>query len=88
MPKDKEIGAGMNKLIFQIGLLSFFIATVFFGLQEYPLLELVSRAFIVFMGVVLALSGIAALSTMFARKEIAHQREEQRVAGKKPQAAE
>jgi hypothetical protein len=40
----------MNKIIFQIGLLAFFVASVIYGVQGYPLFETVIRAFIVFIG--------------------------------------
>lgn len=41
----------MNKIIFQIGMLSFFVTSVVFGLQGFSLFETISRAFIVFIGV-------------------------------------
>ena len=43
----------MNKIIYQIGLLSFFVTSVVFGLQGFSLFDTISRAFIVFIGVVL-----------------------------------
>lgn len=44
----------MNKIIFQIGMLSFFVTSVVFGLQGFSLFETITRAFIVFIGVELA----------------------------------
>jgi uncharacterized membrane protein len=43
----------MAKLIFQVGLLAFFISAVAFGLQDYPLFDVILRAFIVCVGVIL-----------------------------------
>ncbi|MCX6138837.1 MAG: hypothetical protein NTV54_15260 [Ignavibacteriales bacterium] len=43
----------MSKFIFQIGLLAFFVSAVVFGLQEYPLFDVILRAFIVCVGVIL-----------------------------------
>jgi hypothetical protein len=41
----------MNKIIYQIGLLSFFVTSVVFGLQGFSLFDTISRSFIVFIGV-------------------------------------
>lgn len=43
----------MNKLIFQIGILAFFISAVIFGVQEFSLFDTLARAFIVFIAVVI-----------------------------------
>ena len=43
----------MNKLIFQIGALAFFVSSVVFSLQRFSVMETVSRSFIVFVGAVL-----------------------------------
>jgi hypothetical protein len=42
----------MTKVMFQIGLLAFFIAAVIFGPEGLPIMDAVARAFIVFMAVV------------------------------------
>jgi hypothetical protein len=42
----------MNKIIFQIGLLAFFVSGVFYSIQGTDLLSTVARAFIVFIGVI------------------------------------
>jgi len=39
----------MNKLIFQIGLLAFFVSIVLFGSNGANLVDMVSRSFIVFI---------------------------------------
>jgi uncharacterized membrane protein YgaE (UPF0421/DUF939 family) len=44
----------MNKLIFQLGILGFCVSAVIFGANGAGLLEIVSRAFLVFVGIVLA----------------------------------
>jgi hypothetical protein len=58
----------VNKLIFQVGLLAFFIATVAFGLQHNSLLDTISRAFIVFISVVVTMAGVLVLGIVFASK--------------------
>ncbi len=45
----------MNKLIFQLGILGFCVSAVVFGANGAGLLEIVSRAFLVFVGIVLAI---------------------------------
>jgi hypothetical protein len=62
----------MNKIIFQVGLLAFCVATVFFGTQELSLIELVSRSFIVFIGIMVCAALILAISMMFVNKEREH----------------
>jgi SNF family Na+-dependent transporter len=44
----------MNKVIFQIGILGFCIAAVVYGGSGGSILDIVSRSFIVFIGIVLA----------------------------------
>jgi ACR3 family arsenite efflux pump ArsB len=74
-------------VIFQIGLLSFFIATVVFGIQGYSLIDLVTRSFLVFIGVLVALTAIFAAGVFFARQTATLRKEEQRQApGKQPQS--
>lgn len=43
----------MNKLVFQIGILAFFISAVIFGVQEFSLFDTLARAFLVFITVVI-----------------------------------
>jgi high-affinity Fe2+/Pb2+ permease len=44
----------MNKIIFQLGILGFCIAAVVFGGSGGSVLDIVSRSFIVFVGIVFA----------------------------------
>jgi hypothetical protein len=44
----------MNKLIFQIGVLGFCVSAVIFGADGGSLLEILSRSFLVFVGIILA----------------------------------
>ena len=43
----------MTKILFQIGLLAFFVSSVVFGLQGIPIFDTITRAFVVFIGTVL-----------------------------------
>ncbi|HTY01246.1 MAG TPA: hypothetical protein VMG09_14570 [Bacteroidota bacterium] len=56
----------MTKVIFQIGLLSFCVAAVLFGLQHTDLLEIVARSFVVFIAVVGAMIIILLVVANFA----------------------
>ena len=42
----------MTKVMFQIGLLAFFVSAVIFGTQGAPVMDAIARAFIVFISVV------------------------------------
>jgi hypothetical protein len=42
----------MTKVMFQIGLLAFFVSAVVFGTQGFSVMDMVARAFIVFIAVV------------------------------------
>ncbi len=42
----------MTKVMFQIGLLAFFVSAVIFGTQGLPVMDAIARAFIVFIAVV------------------------------------
>lgn len=44
----------MNKVLFQIGLLTFCISIIYLGVQEIPVIELLSRSFLIFVAVVAA----------------------------------
>jgi hypothetical protein len=77
----------MNKAIFQIGVLSFLVATVVFGTEGHPLLGVLSRAFVVFIGVVLSLGGILAAGIFLASQERQRPKEETRAATKPAQSA-
>jgi hypothetical protein len=54
-----------NKIIFQIGVLAFCVTAVFLGVQNLPLMETVSRSFIVFVGVVLTVALALVAGSMF-----------------------
>jgi hypothetical protein len=75
----------MNKVIFQIGLLAFFVSTVVFGTEGHPLLGILSRAFVVFIGVILSLGGILAAGLFLAGQEKPLPKEEQRAPAKPAQ---
>lgn len=42
----------MTRVMFQIGLLAFFVSAVIFGTQGLALMDMIARAFIVFVAVV------------------------------------
>ncbi|HCV43052.1 MAG TPA: hypothetical protein DGH68_06175 [Bacteroidetes bacterium] len=60
-----------NKIIFQIGVLAFCVTAVFFGVQNLPLIETVSRSFIVFVGVVLTVAFALVAGSVLTSKSIA-----------------
>ena len=43
----------MTKVMFQVGLLGFFVSVLYFGTQGIPLMDMVVRSFIVFIAIVL-----------------------------------
>jgi hypothetical protein len=43
----------MTKVMFQVGLLSFFVSAIVFGTHGMPLMDMVLRSFIVFIAVVM-----------------------------------
>ena len=55
----------MNKIIFQIGLLAFFASSVLFASDGLDLIGIVSRGFLVFVGVVLLAAGGLLVSSLF-----------------------
>jgi uncharacterized MAPEG superfamily protein len=60
----------MNKIIFEIGLLAFCVASVVYGTQGDTLLDTVARAFIVFMIVVCGLAMLLfAMATLRSKGE-------------------
>ncbi len=59
----------MNRVIFQIGVLTFCVAVVYFGTAGMGVVDMVARGFIVFMAVVSGLAVISfALATALTRK--------------------
>jgi hypothetical protein len=77
----------MNKVIFEIGLLSFFVSTIIFGTEGHTLLGILSRAFVVFISVVLSLGGILAAGLFLASQEKVQPKEEPRITAKPAQPA-
>ncbi len=60
----------MTKVMFQVGLLGFFVATVFFGTQGMPLMDMVLRSFIVFIAVVLGQTAIFVMVASMKTKKV------------------
>jgi hypothetical protein len=48
----------MTKVMFQVGLLGFFVSALYFGTQGMPLMDMVLRSFIVFIAIVLVQAAI------------------------------
>lgn len=59
----------MNKIIFQIGLLAFCISAVLYATQGLELLEVVAKAFIIFVATIAVLIGIIFAVSMLSVKE-------------------
>jgi hypothetical protein len=55
----------MNKIIFQIGLLLFFVSIVLFSMSGGEILDVVMRAFIVFIGATGVMGLVGFLSLIF-----------------------
>jgi hypothetical protein len=67
----------MTKVMFQVGLLAFFIAAILFGTQGMPLMDMILRAFIVFIATVLVQAIIFVMvasmkSPKKAAREVSH----------------
>jgi hypothetical protein len=75
----------MNNTIFQVGLLSFFVATIIFGTEGHSLIGVLSRAFVVFIGVVLSLGGILAAGIFLSNQDRPRAKDEPRTAAKPAQ---
>ncbi|MBI3579201.1 MAG: hypothetical protein HY089_07315 [Ignavibacteriales bacterium] len=58
----------MNKIIFQLGLLAFFVCIIFFASQNHTILDTIARSFIVFVGVVFLATLVLAASMLFTNK--------------------
>ncbi len=59
----------MTRVIFQIGLLAFCVAAVIFGLGQTDVLEVVARAFIVFIAVVCAFVLVLLVAASFRQPQ-------------------
>lgn len=57
----------MNKIIFQIGLLLFFVSIVLFSMSGGEILDVVMRAFIVFIGATGVMGLVGFLSLIFTQ---------------------
>ncbi len=75
----------MNKIIFQLGALAFFVSLVAFSTERYPILDTVARAFIVFIIVTVALSALFALAVVLASKDPHQPKDESRPVNKPSQ---
>jgi len=51
----------MKTIVFEMGLLGFFVSAVIFGAQGVGLFDLIARAFIVFIGIELAGTAVLAM---------------------------
>jgi hypothetical protein len=51
----------MKTVVFELGLLAFFVSAVVFGAQGASLFDVIARAFIVFIGVELAATTVLAM---------------------------
>ncbi len=72
----------MNKTIFEVGLLSFCVASVVFGTQGLGLLETVAHAFIVFIVVVSGIAVVLLVSATFTTKTV---KKEDHATGEQPE---
>jgi SNF family Na+-dependent transporter len=70
----------MNKLIFQIGLLGFCVAAVVFGGNGGSVIDIVSRSFIVFVGIVLGAMMIVLVSGTMVQKNLRQSEQQEREA--------
>lgn len=59
----------MNKIIFQVGLLSFCVSVVIFSTLGNEMLEVVSKSFIVFIAAIVTMVGIVVATSMLSVKE-------------------
>jgi predicted membrane channel-forming protein YqfA (hemolysin III family) len=66
----------MNKIIYQIGLLAFFVCVVLFGSQMSSLLDAIVRSFLVFVGVVFFALMLVGASALFSSNNQRSQRSE------------
>jgi hypothetical protein len=59
----------MNKIIFQVGLLSFCVSVVVFTTLGNEVLEVVSKSFIVFIAAIVTMIGVVVGTSMLSAKE-------------------
>ncbi|NUN69067.1 MAG: hypothetical protein HUU02_05100 [Bacteroidetes bacterium] len=58
----------MNKIIFQVGLLSFCVSVVIFSTLGNEMLDVVSKSFIVFIAAIVTMVGIIVAASMLSEK--------------------
>jgi len=56
----------MNRIIFQLGLLAFFVACVLFAIEGFTIFAAIGRAFIVFIAVILAGAALLVVTSWVA----------------------
>lgn len=61
-----------NKIIFQLGILSFCVTAIILGVQNMSLMDTVLRSFIVFVGVILTTALALVSVSMFVSKRSPH----------------
>ncbi len=59
----------MKTIVFELGLLAFFVSAVVFGAQGASLFDMIARAFIVFIGIELAATTVLAMVSPRPRVE-------------------
>lgn len=59
----------MNKIIFQVGLLSFCVSVVIFSTMGNEVLEVVSKSFIVFIAAIVTMIGVIVGTSLLSAKE-------------------
>lgn len=59
----------MNKIIFQVGLLSFCVSVVIFSILGNDMLDVVSKSFIVFIAAIVTMVGIIVAASMLSEKQ-------------------
>ncbi|MBP9212785.1 MAG: hypothetical protein KBF97_08280 [Bacteroidetes bacterium] len=59
----------MNKIIFQVGLLSFCVSVVIFSILGNDMLDVVSKSFIVFIAAIVTMVGIVVAASMLSEKQ-------------------
>jgi hypothetical protein len=65
----------MTKVMFQVGLLGFFVSALYFGTQAMPLMDMVVRSFIVFIAVVLGQTTLfVIIASMKSGKKPVHEK--------------
>lgn len=65
----------MTKVVFEVGLLGFFVSALYFGIQGMPLMDMVLRSFIVFIALVLVQTAIfIVVASMKSPKKPVHEK--------------